>query len=297
MQPVTRPLRHDLVELRPRVGTRIVAVERKIEVILVLEILELLQVVDQQEDRRVIGRDLLVRRSPFHFLAQLAHHTWQIVVFYDLHLVWHRFHHSLQERGLGRSGGGSVTYNEPDPTLPRLGGKGDQRNGQHGQGRLLPLTDHDQVVPALAMEGCLRWTLDGVGRTQPGPLGKRRFHRLGVQEVVEQPVLADISRRVPLEDNGSGTVIRVFLRDREDMLKRLIPLFIRQPDHLERAVGFQGTGAVVVDPLPRACQHAWGRVGVIHDEIGIRLIALQGHPDDHLTHRGTGHAVGAAQCL
>ena len=252
---------------------------------------------DQQEDRRVIGGDLLVQRSPFHFLAQLAHHTWQVVVFYDLHLVWHRFHHSLQERGLGRSGGGSITHNKPDPTLRGLGGKGNQRNGQHGQGRLLPLTDHDQVVPALTVEGCLRRPLDGVGRTQPGPLGKRRFHRLGVQESAEQPVLAHICRGVALEHNGSGAVIRVLLRNPEHMLERLIPFFIRQPDHLERAVGFQGAGAVIVDSLPRTRQHARGRVGVVHDEIGIRLIALQGHPDDHLAHRGAGHAVGAPQRL
>ena len=84
---------------------------------------------------------------------------------------------------------------------------------------------------------------------------------------------------------------------RGDMVEHRIAFVFRQPDDLERAVGRQRAGLIVVDPLARPGEQARRRVVVVHDQMGVGFIALEGDADDHLAERGAGQRVGSAECL
>ena len=79
-----------------------------------------------------------------------------------------------------------------------------------------------------------------------------------------------------------------------DFIQHFIAFVLRQPDDLERAVSGERAGLVIVDPLARPCEQARGRVVIVHDQMGVRLIALERDADDHLAERGAGQRVGAA---
>ena len=76
-----------------------------------------------------------------------------------------------------------------------------------------------------------------------------------------------------------------------------VPHLVRQPDHLERAVAFERAGHVVVDAFAGPREQARRRVVLVHDQVGVGLVALEGDADDHLAEGGAGHGVGAAQGL
>ena len=81
------------------------------------------------------------------------------------------------------------------------------------------------------------------------------------------------------------------------MVERGIAFVLGQPDDLKRAVSGERTGLVIVDPLARPREQAGRGIVVIHDEVGVSFIALEGDADDHLTQRGAGQRVGSAEGL
>ena len=81
------------------------------------------------------------------------------------------------------------------------------------------------------------------------------------------------------------------------MVQIAVADFVGEPHRLERAVPGEGAGGVVVDTLARPRQEPRGGVAVIHDQIGVGLIALERDAHDHLAHGGAGHGVGAAESL
>ena len=88
-----------------------------------------------------------------------------------------------------------------------------------------------------------------------------------------------------------------FLRHFPDLLELLRALRIGQPHGLEGAVRGQGTGIVIVDSLSRTGQHAGCRIVIVHDEISIRLVALQRDPYHHLPESRARQRVGTSQGL
>ena len=68
-----------------------------------------------------------------------------------------------------------------------------------------------------------------------------------------------------------------------------IPLILRQPDDLKRAVCRKRAGlVVVVDPFARPREHPRRGIVVIHDEMRVGLVALERDADDHLPQRRAG---------
>ena len=82
-----------------------------------------------------------------------------------------------------------------------------------------------------------------------------------------------------------------------DFREKSIAHFLGQPHGLERAVAFDGTRRVVVNAFAGTREQARSRVVLVHDQIGIGLIAHERDADDHLADGGAGQRVSAAQCL
>ena len=76
-----------------------------------------------------------------------------------------------------------------------------------------------------------------------------------------------------------------------------VALVVGQPDGLERAVAFDRAGRVVVNAFAGTRKQARRGIVLIHDQIGVGLVALKRDADDHLADRGAGQRVGAAQRL
>ena len=70
--------------------------------------------------------------------------------------------------------------------------------------------------------------------------------------------------------------------DNEWLIGPGLALVVRQPNHLEGAVAFDRASGVVVNAFAWTGKQAWRGIVFIHDEVGVRLIALEGHADDHL---------------
>ena len=66
---------------------------------------------------------------------------------------------------------------------------------------------------------------------------------------------------------------------------------------MERTVSLEGAGGIVVDAFTGAREQARGCVVLIHDQVGIGLVALERNPDAHLAECGSGERVRAAQSL
>ena len=66
----------------------------------------------------------------------------------------------------------------------------------------------------------------------------------------------------------------VFCGERANFVEPLIALVVWKPDDLKRAVTFERATSVVVNALAGAREQTWCRVAVVHDEIGVGLIAL-----------------------
>ncbi len=56
-------------------------------------------------------------------------------------------------------------------------------------------------------------------------------------------------------------------------------------------------GHVVVDAFAGPREQARRGVVLVHDQVGVGLVALEGDADDHLAEGGAGDRVGAAQGL
>src|SRR5947207_7670246 len=129
------------------------------------------------------------------------------------------------------------------------------------------------------MKSSFGWSFDGIGSAQPHATGARPFERFAAQHSLEQRILTDVRRCVPLKNNRPGKTVAVTVRPLADPSQVRIPNDLRQPNNLERAVSLQGPRHVIVDPLPWPREQAWLGVIVLHDEISVGLITLQGNPD------------------
>ena len=89
----------------------------------------------------------------------------------------------------------------------------------------------------------------------------------------------------------------LLFRKRVDFVQPLVALLIGQPDDLERAVAFKCSGGVIVDAFAGTREQARSGIAVVHDEVGIGLVALERDADHHLAERGAGQRVSAAQRL
>jgi hypothetical protein len=87
------------------------------------------------------------------------------------------------------------------------------------------------------------------------------------------------------------------LGERVDFVQQAVALLIRQPHDLEGAVALHRAGRVVVDAFAGPREQPRRGVVVIHDEVGVGLVALQRHADDHLPERGARQRVRAAERL
>ncbi len=118
------------------------------------------------------------------------------------------------------------------------------------------------------------------------------------QDIAQQRVFAQIGGRVAFEDDGRFRIrIAALFGQRMDVVEQAVALILRQPDDLERAVAFHRAGRVVVNALAGPREQPRRGVIVVHDEIGVGLVALQRDADDHLPQRGARQRVGAAERL
>ncbi len=102
---------------------------------------------------------------------------------------------------------------------------------------------------------------------------------------------------LPSKMIGGGGMVAAVRGARGDLVQNDVALVLGQPDDLERAVSRQRAGLVVVDPLARPGEQARRGIVIIHDQVGVGLVALQRDADDHLAERGAGQRVGAAERL
>ena len=77
----------------------------------------------------------------------------------------------------------------------------------------------------------------------------------------------------------------------------LIALFIAHPNDLEGTIPLDGPGCIVVDSLAGTGEQTWRGVVFIHDQIGVGLIALKRHSNDHLTQCRPSEGVRTAESL
>ena len=110
-------------------------------------------------------------------------------------------------------------------------------------------------------------------------------------------ILAHVSRSIAFEHDRSGLWRGGLLRATADFLQPLFTFFLGKPDDLKRTVAFNGAGSVVVDGFARSRKQARSRIVVIHDEHGVRFVALKGDADYHLPDRGSSEGVSAAEGL
>ena len=113
----------------------------------------------------------------------------------------------------------------------------------------------------------------------------------------QQVIFINIRRGVAFKHNGAG--VRIVPLDGEvvNLVEVIVAFVVVHPHDLERAVAFQGAGGIVVDALAGTREKTGRRIAVIHDEVGIRLVALQCHADHHLADGGTGEGIGSAKRL
>src|SRR5256885_1686286 len=132
-----------------------------------------------------------------------------------------------------------------------LRGQRNQRDAKHRQGRLVALTEDEEVVAALAMESDFRRSFNGVRRAEPGARGGRWPYWLGRKDALQQFVFTHVSGSVAFEHDRSGLWRGRLLRATADLLQPPFPFFFGKPDDLEGTVAFNGAGGVVVDGFAR----------------------------------------------
>ena len=155
----------------------------------------------------------------------------------------------------------------------------------------------EAVIAALATKSRLGRARDGVRRAQPGACRGRRLDRRGRKEALQHFIFPHVGGSVAFENNRSALRPARLLGAATDFFQPQFALFLRKPDDLERTVAFQGAGGVVVNRLAGSRQEAGSGIVVIHDEHGVRLVALEGDADHHLAECAAGQRVSAAQGL
>lgn len=178
-----------------------------------------------------------------------------------------------------------------------LGREGDERNGEDGERGLVALADEEEVVAALPVEDGLGGAFDGVGRAEPDARCGGLFDGCGGEQILQHRVFPHVGRRVAFEDNRPRIVCACLAGLFGDLDEIGVAFLVRQPDGLEGAVALDGAGGVVVDAFAGSREESRRGVVVIHDQVGVGLVALKGDADDHLAERGAGHGVGAAEGL
>ena len=141
------------------------------------------------------------------------------------------------------------------------------------------------MAAALALEHGGGRTLDRVRGTEPGACTGRSRGRTLSNEGSQLDILADFRRGISLEHDRHWRGLSTCTRERGDVIQDRIALLLRQPNDLERAVGGERTGLVVVNAFAGPRQQARGRIVLVHDEVGVGLVALERDADDHLAER------------
>ena len=153
------------------------------------------------------------------------------------------------------------------------------------------------MLAALAVEDRFGRALDGLGapsqqRPAAGAGGARVSSTLRSRALPEQ-----VGRGIAFENDRRHLGLVGLDGQLVDFIEQAVALVIRQPDDLEGAVPFHGTGGVVVDPFAGPGEQARGGIVVVHDQIGVGLVALEGDADGHLAEGGAGQRVGPAEGL
>ena len=180
------------------------------------------------------------------------------------------------------------------------GGEAHHRYRQQAHAQVLSLADDEQVGAALPAEDGRRRILDGDGVAKPRQRGCLRLacHRAGAEEFGQQGIARRIGRLVPVKDHARecGDVGPPVGQPPQGAQIPLPALVVQEHD-LERIVAGNHAVGVVVDRFAGAGEQAGSRVVFAEDQAGVGLVALQRDADGHLSHRGAGQAVGAAECL
>ena len=115
--------------------------------------------------------------------------------------------------------------------------------------------------------------------------------------MLQSVILLDISRCVPFEDHGARGRGRGGIGLLAEPGEVLIPNLIGEPGRLEWAVALQRARHVVVNALARTGEEARRGVTLIHNQVGVRFIALQRDSHNHLTHGSSSQRIRAAEGL
>jgi hypothetical protein len=145
---------------------------------------------------------------------------------------------------------------------------------------------------------------DRPGGLEPSSSGGQAFatafleHARYREQFPERRILPDVGGRVAFENNRAWMKGRAFLiRQRAHLFQIGVPFIIANPHRLERAVAFDHAGHVVVNAFARTGEQPRRGIVLVHDQVGIGLVALQRDANDHLANGRPRHRVGTAQRL
>ena len=113
----------------------------------------------------------------------------------------------------------------------------------------------------------------------------------------QRQVFPHVRRSVALKHNRPRIFTTRFVRLRPDFGEILFTHAVVQPDGLEWTVALDGTGGVVIDAFAGTREQARRGVVLIHDEVGIGLVALERDADDHLADGRARQSVSTAERL
>ena len=90
-----------------------------------------------------------------------------------------------------------------------LGGEGEEREAEDGEGGFVALADDEEVIAGLAVEDDFGGAFDGIGGAEPSAWGEAGGGGRGVEDGAEEIVFANFGWGVAFEDYGAGVVRRV----------------------------------------------------------------------------------------
>ena len=163
---------------------------------------------------------------------------------------------------------------------------------------LVALADDEQMVPALALEDGFGRAFDRVRRAEPAARGGGRRGRLACASARR----ADRSRgcrraHCPRRRSGSDGGRRARSASARTLSSQASRSSSGSQTTWNGLLPFERAGGVVVDAFAGTREQARRGVVVVHDEVGVGLVALERDADDHLAERGAGERVGAAERL
>ncbi len=128
-----------------------------------------------------------------------------------------------------------------------LRSKREHAEAHDGGDGFVVLTDEEQMAAALTRKHGFGGAFDGIGHAEPALGIGGGFDGWIFQGCGEQGVVAHVGGHVAFKDDGTLVAEAAFLGDLGDFKEVGIALFVGEPDDLEGAVAFHGTGGVIVD--------------------------------------------------